>query len=171
MQSGGFQFREKQPSDYPKSDELGIDTFTSNGRSVNRQTHKQIKLRRLDAQSHIVFDIPGEYDHTTDLIYKFSTYNKPQRALRSKEQQRRLLKDMPFGCTDPQIRMNSEHMDTFLHSSINQEYNLKENLQCRLNTQASSRFKSSRPSSTIVCRQGPCANQPAFDRSRGRIAS
>ena len=25
--------------------------------------------------------------------------------------------------------MNSEHLDTFLNSSINQEYNLKENLQ------------------------------------------
>lgn len=83
----GLHLREKLSSEYPRSDDVvspGMDSITSNGRNATRRTSKQMRVKRLEAQSHIVFDLPGEYDHTTDLIYKFSAYNRPQRALASK---------------------------------------------------------------------------------------
>ena len=49
------------------------------------QRMKINKIRRLKHQEHIVFDIPSEENLTPDLVYKFSTYNKPLLSLGNKK--------------------------------------------------------------------------------------
>ena len=102
-------------------------------------------------KKHIVFATQKQkelVDYNTR--YSFSRFNSPLAPHESKSLQRKKLKQYRFACADPDIGLNCQHLDRFINSNINKEFNLKEKMMQRMNE--------THQTTTLVERSGASAN-------------